>query len=236
MPRPDPSGAATRPPTSPPRSEHDLRKLSEAELIAHVLEGPDPAMEVLRYGHQLARLPFWERRALGAAGLTRQHGVPPQHASRLAALWELAERWFPDERPAVESPRDAVLLFANLADARAETVMVLMLDARYGVLGVETIAVGGANAASVQPRDVFVPALRAGAAAVVLAHSHPSGDATPSRADRQITMVLREAAAVVGVPLLDHLVVARRGFYSFSGEETWTDTPRWTTDAGDSSY
>jgi DNA repair protein RadC len=222
-------------PTEPPLCRV-LAPSSEADLTARVLAGPEPAAEVLRWAEALARMPFWERRALTAEALARDHGVPPGHAARLVALWELAERWFPDERPAIGSSRDAVLLLSSLAAADAETVMLLMLDARYRVLGVQTIAVGSANVARVQPRDVFAPALRAGAAAIVVAHSHPSGDATPGRADRRITMALREAAGVVGVPLLDHLVVARRAFHSFARGDGWTDTPGWTDDDGDSCY
>jgi DNA repair protein RadC len=212
------------------------RRRSEAELIAQVLGGGAPAADVLRCAEQLARLPFWQRRALDVPALVRDHGVPEAHAPRLVALWELADRWFPDDRPAVTSPRDAVLLLSSLAATQAETVVVLMLDGRYRLLGVETVAVGGINVARLQPRDVFTPALRASAAAVILAHSHPSGDATPSRCDRLITMALREAAGIVGVPLLDHLVIARHGFHSFAREESWTDSPGWTTDDAASIY
>src|SRR5579884_786862 len=95
-----------------------LAQLSEPDLIAQVLDGPEPAAEVLRWAEALARLPFWERRALGAQGLTREHDVPPGPAVRLAALWELADRWFPDDRPEITSPRDAALLLSRLADAQ----------------------------------------------------------------------------------------------------------------------
>jgi DNA repair protein RadC len=213
-----------------------LRQRTEAELTAQVLGGAAPAAEVLRCAEQLARLPFWERRALDVPALVHEHGVPEAHALRLVALWELADRWFPDDRPAVTSPREAVLLLSPLAATEVETVMVLLLDGRYRVLGVETVAVGGVNVARLQPRDVFTPAVRASAAAVVIAHSHPSGDPTPSRADRVITMALREAAAIIGVPLLDHLVVTGHGFHSFARDECWTDSPAWTTDDSGSIY
>lgn len=239
------AGVTTAPPIAPPASaaalpsRHHralLGRLSEADLIAQVLDGPEPAAEVLRWGEALARLPFWERRSLGADALSREHGVPTRHASRLVALWELAERWFPDQRPAITCSRDAALLFSGLADTHAETVMVLLLDGRHRPLGVEVVAVGTANVARLQPRDVFAPAFRRDASAVIVAHSHPGGDATPSRADRQMTMALREAAAVLGVPLLDHVVVARRSYHSFARGDGWTDAPDWTGDDRDSVY
>jgi len=213
-------------------SSADLARRSEAELIAQVLEGPEPAVAVLRCGEQLAQLPFWQRRALGVAGLVAQHGVAPGHAMRLAALWELAERWFPDDRPTISSPHDALILLAGMGDDSVERVVVLLLDARYHLLGVETIAVGSLNVSRLQARDVLTPALRRGAAAIVVAHSHPSGDAHPSAADRRMTVALREAADLVGVPLLDHLVVARRTHYSFRRGERWNATSDASDDDG----
>jgi DNA repair protein RadC len=210
--------------------DRDLARRSEAELIAQVLEGPEPAVQVLQCGEKLAQLPFWQRRALGVSGLVAEHGIPERQAVRLAALWELAERWFPDDRPTVSSPHDALLLLSTLGDKRVEHVVVLMLDARYHLVGMETVAVGSVNVSRLQPRDVLAPGLRAGAAAIVVAHSHPSGDPSPSAADRRMTMALRDAAGVLGLPLLDHLVVARRTHYSFRRGERWNAGPGWTAD------
>src|ERR1700716_3076867 len=91
-------------------SAFELAARSEAELIAQVLGGPEPADEGSRCRAALARLPFWQRRAIGAQGLISDHGVSPSRAVRLVALWELAERWYPDDRPSVETPRDVCLL------------------------------------------------------------------------------------------------------------------------------
>ena len=178
-------------------------------------------MDVLQCGEQLAQLPFWQRRALGVSGLVVDHGIDERDAVRLASLWELAERWFPDDRPSVTSVHDALLLLATLGDDSVERVAVLMLDTRYHLLRTETVALGTHNVARLQPRDVLTPAIRLGAAAIIVAHSHPSGDARPSAADRHMTHTLRDAAGVLGMPLLDHIVVARRSHYSFRRDERW---------------
>ncbi|MFN2451724.1 MAG: hypothetical protein ABR541_05165, partial [Candidatus Dormibacteria bacterium] len=123
-------------------ADRDLGSRSDAELIAQVLGGPEPAADVLRCAVRLSRLPFWERRALGVTGLIEEHAVAPRRAVRLAALWELAERWYPDERPAITSPRDALLLVDGLRLAAVERVVVLLLDARQRPVGRETVAVG----------------------------------------------------------------------------------------------
>ena len=202
-------------------ASHEWSELGEAELIARVLGGAEPAPDLRAMGTRLARIPIWERRALGAAGLTRDHGVNAQRAIRLAALWELADRWYPDDRPAIASPRDAVLLFADLRTARREEIVVLMLDARHRPIARETVAVGTVNASRLAPRDVFGPALRRDAVAVIIGHNHPSGDPSPSRADRVVTAALRGAGDLLGVPVLDHIIVTRRAHHSFRDVEGW---------------
>lgn len=209
---------------SPPASEATDTPLggrTDAELIARVLGGSRPAPGVTECAVRVARLPFWERRMLGATGLVRDHGVAPDRAVRLAALWELAERWLADDRPTVSSPRDAVLLLGGLRAAAREEVWVLLLDARHRPISVETVVVGGVNSSRLTPRDVLAPALRAGSSGLVVAHNHPSGDPSPSRADRLVTEALRSAAVLVGIPMLDHIIVAARGHHSFREIEGW---------------
>jgi DNA repair protein RadC len=233
---PAPALIGDRSPARP--SPAALRRRSEAELIAQVLGGTHPPAASLRcYAQELARLPFWERRALSMEALVSTYGIPEAHAARLVALWELADRWFPDDRPVITSPREAALLLSSqLASAGTETAMALLLDARYRVIASETVAVGGVNVARLQPRDVFGRALHTGANAIILAHNHPSGDPTPSRSDRLVTLALRECAAIVGVAMLDHLVLAGSRYHSFAHDEGWTDSPAWTADDSDSVY
>jgi DNA repair protein RadC len=222
----DPRPAAVRP-AAARRSDRAvaaagaLATRSEAELIAHVLGGADPTAEARRWSHEVARLPVWRRRSLGAAGLVAEHGVAAEPALRLAAMWELADRWYPDDRPAVGSPRDAALLLDELRTAPTERIAVLLLDSRHRPMGSEVVALGTINASRLQPRDVLAPALVRGASAIVVGHNHPSGDPSPSVADRRVTTALREAALIVGVPLLDHLILTRHGQFSFRDAEGW---------------
>ena len=90
----------------------------------------------------------------------------------------------------------------------------ILLDARHRVLRSEMISQGTLTASLVHPREVFRPALRDAAAALVLVHNHPSGDPTPSAEDREVTARLASAGEILGVRVLDHIVVAERGFCS----------------------
>ena len=201
--------------------ERDGEGGGESRLIARVLGGARPAADVEATAARLARIPFWERRMLGARGLARDHGIGADRAERLAALWEFAERWTSDDRPAVASPRDALLLFDPLRHARREQVVALLPDARHRPIRREAVAVGSVNASRLQARDVFAPALRCDAVAVIIGHNHPSGDPSPSRADRIVTAALRSAGDLLGVPLLDHLILAAHGHHSFRETEGW---------------
>ncbi|MBV8193964.1 MAG: JAB domain-containing protein [Candidatus Dormibacteraeota bacterium] len=199
----------------------EVLRMEEAELLARALGGANPSVRVRHLGERLSRIPLWQRRVLGPAGLVRDHAVAAAHASRLAAIWELADRSQTDDRPVIASPRDALLLLGHLRDARREEVVTIMLDARHRPIDVDTVAVGTINASRLQPRDVFAPALRRGAVAVIIGHNHPSGDAMPSRADRVVTAALRAAGDMLGVAVLDHLIVTARSHHSFKDAECW---------------
>ncbi len=98
--------------------------------------------------------------------------------------------------------------------------MVLLLDGRHRVMSESQISQGTLTASLVHPREVFRPAVQAAAAAIVLVHNHPSGDPTPSPEDLEVTRRLVSAGEVIGIRVVDHVVVADRGFHSFqeSGE------------------
>jgi DNA repair protein RadC len=147
----------------------------------------------------------------------RRHGFRPSQVRRLLAVRELARRWHipPDTAaPAITSPREALLQFQELRDSPRECFAVLYLNTRNQRVACETVAVGGLNVAALQPREVFAPALTAGAAAVILAHNHPSGDPTPSPEDLAVTRHLQDAGRLLGVEVLDHLVICAERFRS----------------------
>ena len=201
--------------------DREEESCAERRLIARVLGGASPAADVEATAARVVGIPLWERRMLGARGLALDYGISTERAERLAALWEFAERCAPDDRPVVASPRDVLLLLDPLRRARREQVVALLLDARHRPIRREAVAVGSVNASRLQARDVFGPALRCDAVAVIIGHNHPSGDPSPSRADRVVTAALRSAGDLLGVPLLDHLILAIHGHHSFRETENW---------------
>ena len=118
--------------------------------------------------------------------------------------------------PALRCSAEAyALLRRALGRSRQERFFVVALDSRNRIVRRHLVAVGSLASVMVHPREVFRPLIRDGAAAAIVLHCHPSGDPTASEEDRAITERLVEAGRIVGIPLLDHLIVARDGWYSF---------------------
>ncbi len=157
--------------------------------------------------------------AHAAAGELRPPpGVGPAKGATLLAALELSRRLAARRlRPGdpIRGPEDVFRHFhPRLRHARRERFLLLLLDGRHRVLREVLVSEGTLTASLVHPREVFRPALQEAAAAVVLVHNHPSGDPTPSREDREVTDRLIEAGELLGIPVLDHVVVAERGFRS----------------------
>ncbi len=99
--------------------------------------------------------------------------------------------------------------------ARQESIWLAGLDARNRIILFKEVSKGGLTGAVVHPRDFFLPAVTKRVAAVIMIHNHPSGDPAPSHEDELLTERLVEAGKILGMPVLDHLVVAKIGYYSF---------------------
>jgi DNA repair protein RadC len=117
-------------------------------------------------------------------------------------------------RPVISSPADVDrLLRGRIANLDRENFVVVLLNTKNEVIGTPLVSVGTLSAALVHPREVFKPAIRASAASVILAHNHPSGKVEPSREDHEVTRRLSEAAEILGMEVLDHVIVGD-GHYS----------------------
>ena len=127
----------------------------------------------------------------------------------------------PIGEPVMEPSDEIRIARAVIGDQVTECVIAIFLDARQRVRRYSEIARGTLNAARLQPRDVFGAAMLFASGAVVLAHNHRSGQASPSSADREVTGVLRQAGALLGITLVDHLIVTATDHYSFREHERW---------------
>jgi DNA repair protein RadC len=213
------------PPDARPR-EKLLRQgpaaLADAELVALLLRTGLKGISVLQLAQSLLD-EFGGLAGLlhaGAADLKRIKGLGPAKRAEVAAVIELARRSLHQrlaERPAFEAPEGVrEYLRLHLSTRDHEVFAVLFLDAQHRLLQFDEMFRGTLTQTSVYPREVVRRALALNAAAVILAHNHPSGVAEPSRADEFLTQSLKSALQLVDVRVLDHMVVARTQVVSFA--------------------
>ncbi len=149
--------------------------------------------------------------------LVKVNGIGEAKACIILAAVELGRRIGQVRnpgRPVISSPADVDrLLRGRIANLDRENFVVVLLNTKNEVIESPLVSVGTLSSALVHPREVFKPAIRASAASVILAHNHPSGNIEPSREDREVTRRLVEAAEILGIEVLDHVIVGD-GFYS----------------------
>ena len=184
-----------------------------AELLAIILQTGYQGVSVLQLAQALLSKFGGLRNLAGASvqELREVHGIGPAKASQVHAAFELGKRLAvtPDiPRPIITSPLDAVnLLMEDMRYLREEHFRALFLDARNQVIVMREISVGSLNASIVHPRETFKAAVSALAAAIIVAHNHPSGDPTPSAEDMTLTTRLVKCGELIGIPVLDHLII-----------------------------
>ena len=203
-------------------------RLSDAEAIALLLRTGTRDESAEATAQRLLRR-FGGLAGLAAASLrevAEQRGIGPVRAAGLAAAFGLARRLAEAQfRPGIQVRSGlevACVVRDSVRGLRRESFFAALLDARHRLLSLQLISIGSVDATQVHPREVFSPAIRDGAAAVVVAHNHPSGDPTPSADDRRVTERLRAAGAVIGIELLDHIVVGIERYYSFATEQAYS--------------
>ena len=115
---------------------------------------------------------------------------------------------------AIAGPADAASIFETFIGHRDREYLVsMLLDTRMKILGLNVVSIGSLNASLCHPREVFKPALLLNAAAMIVAHNHPSGDAAPSREDLALHTRLKEVGALIGIAVLDHLIIGAPGHF-----------------------
>ena len=118
----------------------------------------------------------------------------------------------------ITSAQDVYSLLHEYSTKDKEHFLIITLDGSSKIIEKRVIHIGTLNQSIVHPREVFRPAIHDNAAGVIISHNHPSGTLEASRADIQITQRLKEVSKLVGIELLDHVIISREGYYSFSDE------------------
>jgi DNA repair protein RadC len=198
------------------RSTHNTTALrdDEIELLSIMLGARkrSAATDLLRSAGGIAQLSRSTSQELAQI-------VGSAHAKRVVAAFELGRRALQAtaKRESVGSPEEVYRQIApRVAGLAQEVFFVIGVDIRNGLIDVVEVARGTVMGVEVHPREVFRPLIRMAAAGGVLSHNHPSGDPTPSTEDVMLTRRLRDIGQILGIPIVDHVVVAQHGFRSIA--------------------
>ncbi len=205
--------------------ERGAAALTDRELLAILLRTGVVGKNAVEVGGEILQ------QHRGLSGLCRCstqelrkiHGIGPAKAVQLAAAFELGRRLARETvtRAKIDSPELVYdLLGTEMRALRKESLRVLLLDTRYRLLETKEVSLGSVNESIAHPRDVFQPAVAASAYALIVVHNHPSGDPSPSSADHSLTRRLAEAAELMQIKLLDHIILGapaenRAPYFSF---------------------
>jgi len=174
----------------------DVRKLSK-EIIALLDEGFD---------------------SLTLEKLCAVHGLGQVKASQILASIELSKRYLIRANKRITSAAEVYEELKAFSTKSQEHFLSITLDGASHIINTRTVFIGTLNQSLVHPREVFSDAIADRAAGIIIAHNHPSGTLEASRADIQITQRLKEVSKLVGIELLDHVILSKQGYYSFSDE------------------
>jgi DNA repair protein RadC len=191
--------------------------LSTAELIAIVLRTGVKGRSAVQLAQQILQQHGNSLDALAAAPLetlAKIKGVGQTKAIQLKAAFELARRLsetVQEQRPVIDSPaKAAAALREHMRGLDREQFCALLLNTKNALIKRCEISLGSLNASIVEPREVFKEAIAASAAAIILAHNHPSGDPAPSNEDIRITRRLVDAGELLNITVLDHIILGQR--------------------------
>ena len=193
--------------------------LSDAELLAVVLGRGDFTENAVDQANRVLSVYNFDRLVGLSVHELEVEFRNPVKAMKIRAMFEIFRRTNRLQRKGfkqkVSSAEDVFHFYLDeLADKKKEQFHALLLDTKNHIIGDALIAVGTLNASLIHPREVFNPAVKASANAVVLVHNHPSGDCRPSREDEEVTKLLDEAGDVLGIKVVDHVIIGSDGFTS----------------------
>ena len=211
------------PETERPRErliQEGANSLTDAELLAIVLGSGSPSESALQLAQRLIKEcgELDKLARMSVIELCSFHGIGQAKAAQLKASLELARRLQATNNPGEQfSNSEAVYrkFRLELGSQAQEEFWSVSLNAKNKFLARHFISRGTLTSSLVHPREVFEKAIRDSAAAIIVVHNHPSGDSDPSPEDRKITSILAEGGRLLGIPLLDHVIVASKKYFSF---------------------
>lgn len=188
--------------------------LKDEELVAILLGSGNAQMDVMTMARAFVKHIDGKGLDIKLEDLIMP-GVGVAKATTILAALEFARRRIKPEGLRILETKDVIPLVQHFAFQRQEHVLCITINGANEVINTHTVAVGGLDKAGLDPREVFSRAVAEKASGLILAHNHPEGPIEPSLPDIDVTRKIKGAGQIVGIPLLDHIIFNRKGYYSF---------------------
>ena len=195
--------------------EKGAEALTDEELVAAIIGMGTAGRDVRTIAKQVAALIRERQKDLSLADLMEVRGMGLAKAAQILSSFELARRHLLKEAVKISRSQDVLPLVSDLADKRQEHFLCISLNGANEVIEKRIVTIGLLNMSPVHPREVFADVLVDRAASVIFVHNHPSGDLQPSDTDLRMHEQLTEAGKILGLRVLDHIIVTKKGHFSF---------------------
>lgn len=189
--------------------------LSNLELLAVLLGSGIKGKDVFEVARDILEVTEEKADLISLETLRSIDGVGLAKATQIMAAIEYAKRLLVREGVSIKSTEDVLALTEELKDKKQEYFLTLTLDGASRLIQKRTVFIGTLNKSIVHPREVFADAISDRAAGIIFIHNHPSGNTEPSEEDFAITERLLATAKIVGIDVIDHIIVAGSGYFSF---------------------
>jgi len=195
--------------------EKGASALTDEELVAAILGMGTAGLDVRTIARQVAGLIREHKTGLTLDHLLAVPGMGLAKAGQVLSAFELARRHLLKETVKITVAQDVLPLVADITGKQQEYFVCISLNGANEVIEKRVVTIGLLDKSPVHPREVFADVIADRAAAVIFAHNHPSGDLQPSDADRRTHEQLTDAARILGLRVLDHIIVTKKGYFSF---------------------
>ncbi len=199
-------------------SQRGVESLTSKELLMVILGRGVEGRDVVALASDVLKIIEDEPENLTLKRLTEVKGIGKAKAGQILASFELAKRYLLKPEMKINNTEDVLSLVADIRNKKQEHFITITLTGASNVIEKRVVFKGTINYSIVHPREIFADALTDRAAGIIFVHNHPEDDAEPSEDDIKITKQLCEAAKLLGIQVIDHIIVTKDDYFSFQSE------------------
>ncbi len=199
-------------------AQRGVQSLSSHELLMVLLGSGLPGRDVSALATDILEVIETEKENITLDKLTKVQGIGKAKAGQILSAFELAKRYLIKDEKKIRNTDDILSLVQDIRDKKQEHFLTITLTGASGLIEKREVFKGTVNYSMVHPREIFADAISDRAAGIIFVHNHPADNAQPSEADIKLTTQLCEAAKLMGIQVIDHIIVTKNSYFSFQAE------------------